>query len=486
MTRALLRRSRSFARATGSPVRILTFDPMLDAASARSRLRWSGELSDGLTLHHLWEDVAAWPDDVLGVAPGERSAERPRAARHERFRTEADEGGDLVRRWHFRRDGTLAVLESARRRGRSVRLFARDGREGRSWGSIWRLYEYWIDQLLPPGPAHVVVDSKSLVRPFARLRRPETAVTHLVHGAHLTGRAQDAHGRLSSSRRAMVRHLDDFDAVVFLTAGQRQDVLERVGPRDHLHVVPNSTDLPVDVSDRPRERGAGAVVAQLSNRKRVDQAVAAHALASARAERSLRLDVYGDGRARGQVDAAAARTHGVTLHGYVPRAADRLAKASYLLLTSRSERLPLVLAEAMSRGCLPIAYDVRYGPADFIADGVDGFVVPDGDVEGVADRIDRLLRLDDDDVDRMRRAARATAERYSDDAVVARWAEVFRSARERAAVRQARHVPLPRRTDQWSLAAARPVAATRLSRSATHSSTKSRNRALDPPRSNPK
>ncbi|WP_200914854.1 glycosyltransferase [Arthrobacter sp. Leaf234] len=42
--------------------------------------------------------------------------------------------------------------------------------------------------------------------------------------------------------------------------------------------------------------------------------------------------------------------------------------ASFTLLTSTTEGLPLVLLEAMSGGCLPIAYDIPYGPADLIED----------------------------------------------------------------------------------------------------------------------
>ena len=58
-----------------------------------------------------------------------------------------------------------------------------------------------------------------------------------------------------------------------------------------------------------------------------------------------------------------------------PDARRELATASFLLLTSRSEGSPLVLVEAMAAGCLPIAYDVRYGPSDLIRNGRNGFLV---------------------------------------------------------------------------------------------------------------
>ena len=33
-----------------------------------------------------------------------------------------------------------------------------------------------------------------------------------------------------------------------------------------------------------------------------------------------------------------------------------------------------MLVESMASGCIPIAYDIDYGPSDIITDGVDGFL----------------------------------------------------------------------------------------------------------------
>jgi poly(glycerol-phosphate) alpha-glucosyltransferase len=279
--------------------------------------------------------------------------------------------------------------------------------------------------MLPVEPGFVIVDSKTMVEFFAALRRSHAYTLHLVHGAHLASRATGAHGPLTASRTPMVEHLDDFDGVVFLTQGQRADVLERVGPREHTYVVPNSTDLPSGPDPEHAEHHRGAVLASLIARKRVGHAIDGVRRARERTGLDLGLDVYGDGANRQKLQAKASAVPGVVLHGYVRGAADRLADASFLLLTSRAEGLPLVFAEAMSRGCVPIAYDIRYGPADIITDGVDGFLVPDGDVDALAAAIERFVRLDDEAVRRMRRAAVATAQGYSDAAVVARWADVL-------------------------------------------------------------
>lgn len=429
MTSALLRRSRAFVRETGAPVRVLTFSPRLDVDAARRTLEARGELVPGVTLHNVWQDLCELPDE--DVAPTGRAVVLPVGAPGERWRTEEDEAAR--RDLHFRADGSLAAVDESTGAGREITLYARDGRRGRRWRSVWALYRHWVDRVLPDRPGYVIVDSKSLVRFFASLGLAGVRTLHVVHGAHLSAKAADAHGELTASRTPLVEHLDDFDAVVFLTEGQRRDVVSRLGERAHTSVVPNSTDLP----DRPwpaREGAAryrGAVVASLHWRKRVGNAVAGIDRARRQTGLPLTLDVYGDGPERARVEARAAGVEGVTLHGYVPDAAGRLADASFLLLTSRAEGLPLVFAEAMSRGCVPIAYDIRYGPADIITDGVDGFLVPDGDVEALAAAIGRFVTLDGESVRRMREAAAASAQHYSDAAVVSRWAAVLEEVAHR-------------------------------------------------------
>ncbi len=68
-----------------------------------------------------------------------------------------------------------------------------------------------------------------------------------------------------------------------------------------------------------------------------------------------------------------------------------LDKADVLLITSDFEGLPIVLLEAMSRGCIPIVSKTESGVAELIQDGENGFLVPIGDVNGFVDAVKRLL-----------------------------------------------------------------------------------------------
>ena len=80
------------------------------------------------------------------------------------------------------------------------------------------------------------------------------------------------------------------------------------------------------------------------------------------------------------------------LRGYDPHAREALWNASAFLMTSEYEGYPLSTLEAMSQGCPVVSYDIRYGPREQIADGVDGFVVPEGDEAALAERVVELLR----------------------------------------------------------------------------------------------
>ena len=92
-----------------------------------------------------------------------------------------------------------------------------------------------------------------------------------------------------------------------------------------------------------------------------------------------------------------------------------------------------MLVESMAVGCIPIAYDIPYGPADVIQPGSNGYLVPGGDVEAVARAIEHLLSLSPRQVARLRRHARRSAQQFSDFAITRLWSRELRAAAARKA-----------------------------------------------------
>ena len=396
MTTALVHRSQLFQSA-GQPVTILTFEhrdaPIRDIG--------------GVPVVNIWEWLREHP-----VEPGRVKHEFTPGP------TRRDSDGRVLQVDHHREDGTLAVSDRRDTRergtlgGRSIVLCDAAGKPVRSFGAAWALYRWWLDQITAGEPSFLIVDSKTAANPLMTYRRPHATVVHLVHNSHLRSEA-DA---LRPSRRRVFESLDAFDAVVLLTESQRRDV----GRGDNLAVIPNSVALPPRVR---AERDGVVVLASLTPRKRVDHALRAAETAG------VRLQVFGDGALRAPLEQL---SETAVFHGHQPNARARLATASAILLTGDAEGFPLVLLESMGAGCVPIAYDVRYGPADIIRDRVNGYLVPPGDVDALAAALTEFLALSPRAQRRMRAAARRSAARFSDAAVLRRWGRELRRAASRS------------------------------------------------------
>jgi GalNAc-alpha-(1->4)-GalNAc-alpha-(1->3)-diNAcBac-PP-undecaprenol alpha-1,4-N-acetyl-D-galactosaminyltransferase len=71
------------------------------------------------------------------------------------------------------------------------------------------------------------------------------------------------------------------------------------------------------------------------------------------------------------------------------------AEAGIFVIPSRSEGFPNALCEAMAAGVPCISFDFVAGPRDLISNNKDGLIVPDGDVESMAEQIDYLISSPD-------------------------------------------------------------------------------------------
>jgi poly(glycerol-phosphate) alpha-glucosyltransferase len=452
MTGALLHRSRAFVRLGGATVDVVTFDLRADYPALAERLRASGEITDGMTLRNIWDWLRenAPPEDPDAAHTAGRAIFTP-LAEDPAFESRRRDGRELMRIRlagdgstelqidHYRSDGTLAVSDRRDIRepgtigGRVIVWCDADGKPRRRWTSARSLYRWWLDQLRDGRPTTLIVDSKTSARFLLGYRRRGLLTFHVVHASHRQSSSDPRQVR--ASRADVFRFPDSFDRIVFLTERQCADARLILGPDAPLVVIPNGRDVSSDSRGsraKARDPFRGIVLASLDSRKRVDHAV--RAVTAVR--QPISLDVFGEGPNRPKIERAAAKAADtraqVTVHGYRAGASRELADASFLLLTSRSEGLPLVLVEAMANGCLPIAYDVPYGPADIIRSGHNGFLVPAGDVAALTAAIEHLLSLPVDRVAALRRNAVRTAERFSDDAVTRRWArEIDRAAMQR-------------------------------------------------------
>ncbi len=110
--------------------------------------------------------------------------------------------------------------------------------------------------------------------------------------------------------------------------------------------------------------------------------------------------------------------------GFTSSLHEEMSRASLYVMSSRKEGFPMVLLEAMAVGLPVVSFDCPTGPRDIIREGVDGHVVPEGDVDALAAAMGGLMG----DPERRKAYGRAAVEgarRYDIAAITRRWEELF-------------------------------------------------------------
>lgn len=107
------------------------------------------------------------------------------------------------------------------------------------------------------------------------------------------------------------------------------------------------------------------------------------------------LIIYGEGECREQIEKAiqeAGLSEGVSLPGANSRVWDKMKPARAFVLSSIAEGLSNAMLEALCMG-LPVVSTAVPGANEFIVDGQNGYLVPIGDAEALAERL--CLVIDD-------------------------------------------------------------------------------------------
>ncbi len=169
---------------------------------------------------------------------------------------------------------------------------------------------------------------------------------------------------------------------------------------DRIEVIYNGFDVErfargtVGVENRPTGPGRMCVLgtaARLVPNKGID--VLLRALQKAALPCSWELRIAGDGSQRNaleELSGSLAIGHQVRFFGTVTDMGEFYAQLDlYIQPSLFFEGLPLVLTEAMACGVPVIATDVG-AARELVRDGTDGFIVPPGDVESLADAIRNL------------------------------------------------------------------------------------------------
>lgn len=215
-----------------------------------------------------------------------------------------------------------------------------------------------------------------------------------------------------------VKKLDTF---VVLT---RQDAKSWSDVRRAL-IIPNPlTFTPTKYSNNESKKIIS--VGRLFNQKGFDLLIKAWAII-AKKHQGWEVNIYGNGELKEYLESLIDKYNiKDSFHIYSPTTniSQKYSESSFYVMPSRFEGFGLVLTEAMSCGLPCISFDCPNGPSDIIKDGEDGFLVQDGNIKSLANKMDCLIE-NKELRKQMGINAKKNVERYKQEIIMKSWVNLF-------------------------------------------------------------
>lgn len=244
-------------------------------------------------------------------------------------------------------------------------------------------------------------------------------------------RTHPAHHAIGAMRNCARRRLYPLAEAVVAPSNGVGDWLAGFLRREAVHVIPNPVRPARGGAGRkPADRSGDRVVVamgRLDAAKQIDYLLRAFALCRPH-HTDWCLAVMGDGPERRNLETLAAElgiADKVRWMGMVAEPTEVLNHADLFVMSSRYEGFPNALLEAMACGLASVSFDCPSGPGEIIRHGIDGFLIPPQDLEGLAAAMGTLMG---DETLRKRLASRASevGDRFSLQSVGRAWEQVIR------------------------------------------------------------
>lgn len=219
------------------------------------------------------------------------------------------------------------------------------------------------------------------------------------------------------------------DAVVVQTSRQKEHA-KNAGWKNMTVIANPISDNALNLEAHNYERPCRRIVmaGRLADQKNYPMALKAMETVLAKYP-DVKLDIFGKGNREESLKTMIREKgleNSVSLKGWTENTLCEYANSDIYIMTSNFEGMPNALMEAMAAGLPCVSTDCDTGPEDLITDGENGYLVPVGDADALAQRLIEIMDMTPAQREEMGKKAKNTmVDAFNSEKIAKNWEKVF-------------------------------------------------------------
>lgn len=283
---------------------------------------------------------------------------------------------------------------------------------------------YFLDKLIPDINDNIIIcDGPGSFPKILKTNHKNVKKFAVIHVNHYKN--FDDTGAVKKQEDYILRNANKINGVVMLTEAQKKDIIEKY-KITNAYVISNF----INITDDYRDKNDNKVVGHIS--RLVPQKGLPYLIDVAKKvveqDNSVEFHLYGTGEEKSKIENLIQEsnlTNNVKLLGYTTNAIEKIKDFRCVISTSQFEGQGLSLIEAMLLKKPVVAFDVKYGPSDFVKDGKNGYLIENKDIKKMANKILKLLHDKELSKSLGKHGRDTIIDMYQPEKLMVKWKQLF-------------------------------------------------------------